>query len=164
MYSDLAQQARTFTHNARNDEVFDRDIYFWNSNDDVKEYFSLYTKNARLFLSDLDVNIPENNLFGCYISLSVRKRRNNFFSPKYSSLDTFSHMFICLHRKLSKYKKVKKCPSVTPILVYEGGRSSSDLQTNTEYVLEKYALKEENEYWEGSCPETNLGWESIICE
>ena len=72
-----------------NDEVFDGEKYFWNSNDDVKEYFSLYTKNARLFLSDLDVNIPEDNLFGCYISPSVRKRRNNFFSPKYSSLKAF---------------------------------------------------------------------------
>jgi len=129
-----------------NGKIWTKRAYQWNNKDTVIEGFDIKHDGSALTpLSEFGEKLNSQNIFGCYISEKVRRKKvPGTWNTKISQRDEYDQMFIALIYRLLRYKEIKECPCETTISIYEGERSKSTL--TTEETLKKYPIRPEKEY------------------
>ncbi len=86
-------------------------------------------------------DIKDKNVFGCYMSPSVRKRKSGwwFWEEHTSSKDTYAKMYREFYNTLkAKYANRSDCPCPIKIVIYEGEERRKDSYWSTDRVRMKY--------------------------
>lgn len=93
--------------------------YLWRWGDIVIEGLDINFDGHCTPLSSFGGKLNMQNVFGCYVSPHIRKKRSprTFFLPE-SSKDTFWAMFVALYARLKRYEAVKDCLCITEIIIY----------------------------------------------
>ena len=127
-----------------NGESWSGSEYRWGLFDNVVEGFDIRHDGNITPLSEFGPNLNHSNIFGCYLSERVRKRRFSQRWGKFSSIDTFNAMFQALLSRLHRYENITTCRCVKMVSIYEGERTSNGCPTGK--AFEKFPIKDESDY------------------
>ena len=123
--------------------------YEWRTKDKVTELIFPYGANERgVDIKYFGPELKMENVFGCYLSPSVRKVPSGLIFKTYtSSKDDYSSMYQALYSALSKYKTMSPRCTLS-ISVYEG-EDSQTIKLNdrpTDRIIQSYPLRDEEAY------------------
>lgn len=121
--------------------------YKWISSDTVAKAIDIEGKGEKLTpLSALGPSLRPENVFGCYLSTSVDKKKPSAWPGVYSTVTTYPLMYQDLHKKLAAYKSRNTCDCVISVVIYEGERTDGVSEPGTDYTLAHYPLQPEEWY------------------
>ena len=100
------------------------------------------------------------NLFGCYLSPAVRKKKEHWYSPTISWKDKYNDMYKSIFHRLGRYLFAPEEECTRRIMIFEGERDNS-LPVGTRFA-EAFPLPDEGTYdYEGTETEIEEMWRNL---